>query len=326
MKTNINVLNSIDIINKKIKDDKNRLEIFQKNYLYRLDINKYYHLIKLDLNLLNKINSSFLKFFCSDISMFLNLENIKITLSNTIIQTYSKYISQFKRPISVNLIELNSNKDIFLIIFSDNFLSMIIDNLFGGSELKKITNNYRHVGVTPYERRIIKKIVKILLLGYQKAYQETFPVNMKYIQSHVESDFHKLSFANHMFIITSFDITIGYFKSTFNILLPIFTINELKKLPYYIDINKSKIYKDKEKNDLFNNVNYIYLTLIAKLTKICLPLNKVLNLKIGDVLPINKPNHGIVYVDTVPIFLGECTIVDNKYACCIRSVVKLTRK
>lgn len=67
-------------------------------------------------------------------------------------------------------------------------------------------------------------------------------------------------------------------------------------------------------DSLVNQVKHSELELVANFTDIPLRLSKVLTLKKGDVLPIDKPERLIAHVDGVPVLTSQYGTVHGQYA------------
>jgi flagellar motor switch protein FliM len=305
---------------KKKKESKNNFILSKKNNIHIYNIKENHHIIKNDMDILKKINDNFINLFSIDISDYLNINKIHIKLSELKTEINCTNIKNFKKPIILNIIEINKYKDYSFIIFSSDFISMIIENLFGGIK-SKINQHDCNKKITSIECKIFQHITEIVTKGYEKSFERFFPIKIKYIKYIIVSNEDSIShFKTDAFFITTFQMVIGSIKGIFSIFIPLIIIqkNFLNKKV----IEKLEDYKNKEKKNILKNIHDLNLTVTVKLTESVICLSHILQLKLGDVISIKKPENGIVYIDDCPILLGKYTIVNGRHALCVKTLIR----
>lgn len=280
---------------------------------------KNYHLIKNDIDVLKKIHDNFIYLFSKDISDYLSINKVHVKLSELKIEIDSNNIKDFKKPIILNIMEINKFKDSFLIIFSSDFVSMIIEHLFGDNK-SKINNNHCNKKITNIECKIFQNITEIIIKGYEESFKKFFPIKIKYTKYKIITNKDDVShFKMDTFVITTFQMMIGSIKGIFSIIIPLIIIK--KNLLNTDSIKKIENYKNNGKENILKNVYDLDLILTVKLTESVICLSNILKLKLGDVIPIKKPENGIVYIDDCPILLGKYKIVNGRHALCVDTLI-----
>ncbi|HXK00282.1 MAG TPA: FliM/FliN family flagellar motor switch protein [Buchnera sp. (in: enterobacteria)] len=322
MEIDVNSINNRKkVINyhKKKQDNKDNHVASKKNNVHTYNIKNNYSITKNDINLFKKINSHFIHLFSIDISDYLNINKINIKLSELKIEIDCKNIKNFKKPIVLNLIEINQCKNSSFIIFSSDFISMIIENLFGGNQLTISSYDYNKK-ITDIECNILQNITEIVIKAYKKSFESFFPMEIKYITHKIISDEDSISyFKIDTCFVTTFQMMIGSIKGIFSIFIPLI---EVKKNLLNIKITeKLENYKNQEKKNILKNIHDLNVTITVKLTESIVYLSKVLQLKLGDIIPIKEPENGIVYINGCPILLGKYKIVDGRHALCVNTLI-----
>lgn len=322
MEIKIDVINDMKhIINNyhNRKDNKKHVVISEKNQIRTYNVKNNYHVMQNDINLLKRINNFFINQFSVDVANYLNINKINVKLYACNIEIDKPNTEHVKKTMVLNTIDIKECEDSAYMIFYFDFLSMIVENLFGGNTSRENVN-YNDEHITDIECKIIKNITKIAIKAYEESIKKFFPIQMRLFKYKViangENTFH---FKKNTYFVTTFHMLIGNFKGFFNVLIPLIKI---KKCFLYTDIVKEKKdYKNIEKNNMLNNIHNLKLTLTVQLTDSIISLANILNLQLGDIIPIQKPEFGIVYVNSFPILSGKYKIVNGRHALCVKDLI-----
>ncbi|HMI76940.1 MAG TPA: FliM/FliN family flagellar motor switch protein, partial [Buchnera sp. (in: enterobacteria)] len=326
---------SINNIRKKIKN-KDNIKInkfdFEKLQHHSIDV---YNVIKDNfflqnkIHLFEKINQDFLELFIEKLSNFISIDNITITILESTLDVYEKYIIKLKLPITLNMIQLFPNKDCAIIILSSHLVSIIIEYLFGGNEFCLYKQDCKKQ-FTKIELEIIKKLTNIITFSYNNIFKKMFSLSMKYIFSENVLDIRKKNSLseNSMFLFTVFKITFNKtYYGIFRICIPIMTMNRLHINSVYLSAHKQvEGFNKNKKNFLKNSIYNCNLVLNVKLLESVICLSYIIKLKKGDILPILKPEKAVIYIDKFPVFQGSYKTVNKKNSVCIRSIMGMHKE
>ncbi|MCW5196516.1 FliM/FliN family flagellar motor switch protein [Buchnera aphidicola (Pemphigus obesinymphae)] len=312
--------NTKNIVNNyhNIKDNKKNVSITKKKQIRTCNVKNYYHVIQNDINLLKRINNFFINQFSIDLAHYLNINKIDVKLYACNIENDKPNIKHVKKTMVLNTIDIKACEDSAYMIFYFDFISMIVENLFGGNTSRE-NINYHDKTITDTECKIIKNVTKIAIKAYEESIKKFFPIQMSLSKYKAivngENTFH---FKKNTYFVTTFHILIGNYKGSFNVLIPLIKI---KKCFLYTNITKEKKdYKNVEKDNMINNIHNLKLTLTVQLKDSVISLSNILNLQLGDIIPIQKPEFGIVYVDNFPILSGKYKIVNGRHALCVEDL------
>ncbi|QCI18643.1 hypothetical protein [Buchnera aphidicola] len=280
--------------------ESNRVNIISQNSSNKKE-EIYNILSSSEIKILEKINKKFIdktiKYFADFIK-----SNIKLNFFTIKLNSYTDNDKYIKYLFS-NEIKILDSKNQCFIFFSDNFLPVFIDLLFGGkgTYIKKIS---KERNITYTEEVISQKVLKIIFSAYCKSFQKVFFIDTKTINIKI-IDIQKKDFLKENFITNCFNLSLNNVNIFLSILFPISIIKKNLNELISLEMNKKSFINnvDTKKNISINNLYDIELNIIMKL--IMLKEVNYKSLAIGDILTIHKPDKVIGYIDKRPIFLGH---------------------
>jgi flagellar motor switch protein FliM len=275
--------------------------------VYQKEKNLYNFLKEDEIEILEKINNSFIHQFIIDCSNFIK-NDIKLVSYSTKIECYNSNEKSIKNVNHCNLIEIFPYKKKSFIIFSCDFLSVIIDLLFGGKgNFKNKTN--RKIDINSTECFINEKIIKFIINILSNIYKEYFSSEINFIDIEIVFDIQKLNLSsNKIFLITCFNLNINNTAVFFTIFIPLSILKHLNKKTFcsvYNNDEKKYIEQKNESKIDFNTIHNIELNITARIIDISIPHDKLHTLSVGDILSIKNPNEIIGYIENKPIFFGS---------------------
>ncbi|QCI22542.1 FliM/FliN family flagellar motor switch protein [Buchnera aphidicola] len=272
----------------------------RENYLHN-------HLKEHEIKILEDINNCFIKKFIKFFSSFTQ-NSIKLVFCNTKIGSCNSNKKIIKNLRCLNLVEILPYKYQSFIIFSDEFLSIIIDILFGGGggfkdKTKRITD------ITSTETLINKKIIDFITTSFSKIYRQNFLTEINFINKKTFFDFKQSNFnINTVFLINFFNFNINSTEVFFNILIPISIFKHINEKIFLSKNNYHKnicIEKNIENKISLNDIHNVELNITSKIIGISVSYNKLYNLSVGDVLLIEKPDKITGFIEDQAIFWGS---------------------
>ncbi|WP_144011078.1 FliM/FliN family flagellar motor switch protein [Buchnera aphidicola] len=260
-----------------------------------------------EMKTLEKINNCFIDHFIKFFSSFIK-NRVELISYNTSIRSCDSNEKIIKNFRCLNLIKILPYNNQSFIIFSSDFLSTIIDILFGGRG-NVIDKTEKIKDITSTESLINTKIVKFVTSALSEIYTKYFSSEINFIDKKIFFDFKKSDFDfNTVFLINFFNFNINNIEVFFNILIPISTFKKINKnifLSENLD-NENKCIKKNLKNKItLNDIDDVELNIISKIIDISIPYNALYNLSVGDVLSVKNPNKTIGFIEDEAIFFGN---------------------
>ncbi len=222
------------------------------------------------------------------------------------VQKYSEFTRNLPIPTNLNLVHVKPLRGTSLFVLDPNLVLFVVDNLFGG-------NGRFHTRVegrefTQTEQRIISRLLNLVSEHYTTLWKSVRPLQFEYVRSEMHTQFANVATPNEIVIVTQFSIEFGSTGGTLHICMPIC-------MPYSMiesirDVLASPIQGEALEVDrrwvrvLSQQVQSAEVELSVDLAEVRSTFDKLLNLKAGDVLPIDIPEQVVAKVDGVPVM--EC--------------------
>lgn len=264
------------------------------------------------LQALEIINERFARRFRMELFNLLR-RSADITAGPIKIQPYHEFARNLPVPTNLNLIHLNPLRGTALLVFSPTLVFIAVDNLFGGDG--RFPTKVEGREFTPTEQRVIKRMLHLALEAYGDAWSAIYKVDVEYVRAEMQVKFTNITTSpNDIVVTTPFQMEIGDLIGEFNICIPFAMIEPLHELLTNPPLENSR-QEDKRWHDtLVQEVQHSELELIANFVDIPIHLSKVLKLKPGDVLPIDKPERLVANVDGVPVLTCQYGTLNGQYA------------
>ncbi|QCI23647.1 flagellar motor switch protein FliM [Buchnera aphidicola (Macrosiphoniella sanborni)] len=265
-----------------------------------------------EVEILNKINHCFINDFISFLSNLIQ-KNIELVSCNFKIGTYDFNGRMINNLQCFNLLEISPYGEKSFIFFYNNFLSVIVDLLFGGiGDLKNKNKKTTHI--TNTDLIFNKKIIKFIASFFSNIYQKYFSTEVNFINKKIFFTNDIVNFnRNTIFLIKNFNLKIKNIDIFFDILIPKLIIqkininNHVQKNDYNnsIEINKNNI--------SFQDIYDVELDIITKIESFSISKDQLYNLSKGDILPIKKPDKIIGYIENQPVFFADYKRFNKQY-------------
>jgi len=248
-----------------------------------------------------RINERFIMTLRSSLLNILR-KDIDITLEKIRSMNFSDFSKYIPLPSSLNIFKINPLGGSGLLVLEGNLTFIFIDIFFGGRGISHVKLEGR--SFTPIEMKVIKKISKVMLENYESAWSEIYNVHLEYTGSEMDPQFVSIASPKERIIVSEFTIyvegTNGNLFICFphSILDPIMDKLKMRKAEAPTDNNCRKVLEEILKD--------IELDLVCILGNNTLSANELINLKIGDTIPINTKVKFplIITVEGIPKFKG----------------------
>jgi flagellar motor switch protein FliM len=220
---------------------------------------------------------------------------------------FGEYIHTLFVPTSLNMVRFRPLKGTGLITMEARLVFILVDNFFGGDGRYHAKIEGREF--TPTERRIIQMLLKLIFEDYKEAWAPVMDVSFEYLDSEVNPAMANIVSPTEVIVISSFHIELDGGGGDFHIALPYSMLEPIREL---LDAG---VQSDREDTDyrwskaLRDEIMDVYVDLSTQLLEMDIPLRQIMELKDGDIIPIEMPEHITVYIEDLPTYrakLGRC--------------------
>ncbi|MGB1198204.1 MAG: flagellar motor switch protein FliM [Thalassotalea sp.] len=216
---------------------------------------------------------------------------------------FGEYVHTLFVPTSLNMVRFRPLKGTALITMEARLVFILVDNFFGGDGRYHAKIEGREF--TPTERRIIQMLLKLIFEDYKEAWSPVMDVSFEYLDSEVNPSMANIVSPTEVVVISSFHIELDGGGGDFHVALPYSMLEPIREL---LDAG---VQSDKEDTDmrwskaLRDEIMDVPVALTTKFLEVDIPLQQVMDLKAGDIIPIEMPEHITVLIEDLPSFRAK---------------------
>jgi flagellar motor switch protein FliM len=228
--------------------------------------------------------------------------------------TYNEFISSLPNPSLISVVNFSPLKGAIIIEINPSVAFAIIDRLLGGAgEYKEKLRE-----PTEIENGIIEKIFVKMTNILHEAWKDITDINATLEKMETNSQFIQLVAPNEAVALITFSVKVGKSEGMINICIPHIVIEPIiSKLSTRIWLsNTKKEVSEKALQFLSSRISGMNVEIKAVLGKVQITIGEFLNLKLGDVITLDK-NIGSevdIFVQDNLKFKGIVGVYHNKMA------------
>jgi flagellar motor switch protein FliM len=244
----------------------------------------------------------------------------EIAIAPVRVVKYSEFVRNLVVPPNLNIVSVRPLRGNALFVFEPSLVFMIIDNLFGGDGRFQTRVEGREF--TQTEQRIIHRLLHVVFDDYQKAWQPVHALSFEYLRSEMNTQFANIANPMEIVVVSTFSIEIGGHGGSFHICVPYSMLEPIRDLIY------SSMQGDQAEPDrrwqqmLQKQVQAADVEIVANLATIPMKIGGLMNMKVGDVLPVDLPATIEAAVDGVPVLECRFGEINGRHALRVERVLR----
>ena len=244
----------------------------------------------------------------------------EVSLNGIQMIKFGEYVHTLFVPTSLNMVRFRPLKGTALITMEARLVFILVDNFFGGDGRYHAKIEGREF--TPTERRIVQMLLKIIFEDYKEAWSPVMDVSFEYLDSEVNPSMANIVSPTEVVVISSFHIELDGGGGDFHVALPYSMLEPIREL---LDAG---VQSDKEDTDmrwskaLRDEIMDVPVELSTKFIEVELSLQQIMDFKVGDIIPIEMPDHITVLIENLPSFRAKLGRSRDNLALKIESKIK----
>ncbi|MDA8327932.1 MAG: flagellar motor switch protein FliM [Betaproteobacteria bacterium] len=267
------------------------------------------------------INERFARLFRIGLFGFMR-RTAEITTGPVKVSKYSEFIRNLVVPTNLNLVQIKPLRGTALIVFDPTLVFLIIDNLFGGDG--RFHTRVEGRDFTQTEQRIIQRILNIFFENYEKAWAHIYPIEFEYMRSEMNTQFANIATPNEVVVTTTFTVEIGPSQGEIHCCMPYSMIEPIRDI-LSSSLQGETLDIDKRWTRLMTQqIQTAEVEIVANMGVADSTFGHILNMQVGDIIPLNIPSTILATVDQVPVM--ECTYgtLHGQYALRVEKLISYT--
>lgn len=271
---------------------------------------------------LEMINERFARY--TRISMFnLLRRTADVSVGGIQIQKFGEYVHTLYVPTSLNMVKFRPLRGTALIILDAKLVFKLVDNFFGGDG--------RHAKIegrefTPTELRVVQMVLEQAFVDLREAWKAVKPIDFEYINSEVNPSMANIVSPSEVVVVSTFHVELDGGGGELHITMPYSMVEPIR------EILDAGLQSDTDERDdrwvraLREDVMAAEVNLECDIVRREVTLRDIVDLRAGDVIPIQMPESSVLTANGVPMFrvvlgrskenlaLKVVSIVDRKQA------------
>ncbi|HHQ4749162.1 TPA: flagellar motor switch protein FliM [Aeromonas veronii] len=224
----------------------------------------------------------------------------EVSINGVQMLKFGEYVHTLFVPTSLNMVRFRPLKGTALITMEARLVFILVENFFGGDGRYHAKIEGREF--TPTERRIIQMLLKLVFEDYKDAWAPVMDVGFEYLDSEVNPAMANIVSPTEVIVVSSFHIELDGGGGDFHVAMPYSMLEPIREL---LDAG---VQSDKGDTDvrwskaLRDEIMDVKVELRAKLLETELTLRELMELRPGDIIPVDMPENLLVFVEGLPTF------------------------
>jgi len=265
-----------------------------KNY----DLTSQDRIVRGRMPTLEMINERFARY--TRISMFNMLRRTAdVSVGGIQIQKFGEYVHTLYVPTSLNMVKFRPLRGTALIILDAKLVFKLVDNFFGGDG--------RHAKIegrefTPTELRVVQMVLNQGFVDLAEAWKAVMPINFEYVHSEVNPSLANIVSPSEVVVVSTFHVELDGGGGELHITMPYSMIEPIR------EVLDAGLQSDTDEQDerwvkaLREDVLAAKVELECDVVRREITLRDIVDLKEGDVIPIEFPDFHVLTANGVPMF------------------------
>jgi flagellar motor switch protein FliM len=246
--------------------------------------------------------------------------SIEVSMTPLITVKYSTFAEQVLPGSSINLISTDSLRGIGLLVFDPALVILSVDSLFGGDG--RVDNIASERDFTATEQRIIHRIVDVLLATYNKSWSSIHSTDFKRTRTEKDIGTARIALSSEVVVAVSFEITIGESSGKFHFCFPYSMLEPILEVLTSPPLGAVALGDKRWLKMMKQQVQGAKLDIVADLATADMKLKDVLNMKVGDVIPLAIEDLIEGKIDGIPVMQCKYGLFNGQYALKVEKLLR----
>jgi flagellar motor switch protein FliM len=260
---------------------------------------------------LETINERFGRLLRTGIDNFMR-RSVEISVGPVVVQKYGEFVRSLAQPTNLNLVQVKPLRGTSLFIFDPSLVFLIVDNLFGGDGRFQVNAEGREFTLT--EQRIIQRLLGVVFDAYQASWNSVHKLQFEFMRSEQNTQFANIATPGELVVTSKFTLELGSAAADLSICMPYSMLEPIR------DALFSNLQSDNDGSDrrwvhmLSKQVQSAEVELVAELGGAELTFGQVMQLKVGDIVPLEIPKTVTPMINGMPIMECQYGIFNRQYS------------
>ncbi|MBW7861389.1 MAG: flagellar motor switch protein FliM [Rhodocyclaceae bacterium] len=260
---------------------------------------------------LELINERFARYLRIGLFNFMH-RSTEVSVGPIKVQKYGEFVRNLVVPTNLNLIQVKPLRGTGLIVFDPNLVFLVVDNMFGGDG--RFHTRVEGRDFTPTEQRIIQGMLGVVFAEYSRAWQPVFKIDLEYVRSEMNSQFANIATPSEIVVATTFSLEFGGSQADMHVCFPYSMVEPIRDTLYSTMQSDHLTQDNRWIKLLTKQLHSAEVELVCGFGQKSVTLRDIVNMRVGDVLPLDVAERLVCEVDGVPVVEVRYGMHGGRYA------------
>lgn len=238
--------------------------------------------------------------------------NVEVSVKPVKLVKYSEFIKNVVVPTNINMVIIKPLRGTALIAIDPTIVFLFVDNMFGGDGRFHMRVEGRDFTAT--EMRIIQRLLSVIFEETEKAWESVYPIKFEYLRSEMNFQFSNIATPSEIVVWFGFTLEFAGLTGDVNFCLPYLMIEPIRELLYSTLQSDQASYDTRWSHLLQRQLKDAAVEIVVPFGGAEVRLSDILNMQVGDVIPLEVPEKLTATVRGVPIMEGVHGTLNGHYA------------
>lgn len=227
-----------------------------------------------------------------------------ISIISTDLLKFGEFVNTLPIPSCMCLMRFESLRGPALLVFESKLAYALVDSYFGGTDrpFAKIEGKE----FTRIELLIMNKVMELALKDLEEAWEPIHKTNIQFMRIETNPQFVGVVPPSEVIVSTTFEVELENASGTIALIIPYSTIEPIKhKLNSAFQVDSSRP-DDEWARRMYSHMEGVEADVVVQLGEAAITMSDLVNLNIGDVIPLNRDSDGELDVMVEGISKYKC--------------------
>lgn len=237
---------------------------------------------------------------------------VEVSFQGVKLSKFSEYMHTLAVPTSLNMSRIAPLRGTGLFVLDARLVFSLVDNYFGGDG--RFYTRIEGREFTAMENRVIQLTLDRVFTDMREAWTPLMGVEFEYVNSEVNPQFANIVSPTEVVVICSFSLDMDGVGGELHMTLPYAMLEPIREL-LDAGIQSDRGGRDERWSRAIRaEMEHAEVEVLSTLVETPLSLRRLLELKAGDILPVDLPESVILRAGDVPLFRARLGVSEGMNA------------
>lgn len=204
---------------------------------------------------------------------------------------FGEFINTLPMPTCMSVLRFNNLRGSALFVIESKLAYALVDNFFGGAD--RPYTKIEGKDFTPIELSIVRKVVDLAIEDLESAWTSVEKIDCSFVRTEINPQFVGIVPPTDIVIASTFDVELENANGTITLVIPYSTIEPIKqKLSTGFQVESDQTDRKMWAKTFTEQMMGTKIEIKVNLGESSITLHELMNLKTGDVIPLNQDATG----------------------------------